>query len=99
MDILVKIEKLKNERNWSDYKLALEAGISYSTLASLKRRNAPPKIEILQQICDGFGITLAQFFLEDESIEILTDTEREVLNSYRKLPPKKQAALLNFMKN
>ncbi len=99
MNVIEKIEKLKNQRNWTDYTLALEAGISQSTFASIKQRNTPPKLEVLQQICEAFGLTLAQFFLEDEQIEVLNESEKELLTAYRALSKNKQIALLSFLKN
>ena len=92
-----KILRLCAERNWSTYALAQEADITHSTLNSCINRDTPPKIETLERICDAFGITLAQFFLEDEEIEIVSDKERELLNKFRKLPADRQDALLSFL--
>ena len=75
MDIIAKIEKLKSDRGWTDYELAQQAIVTQSTIASMKARNSPPKLETLQAICNAFGITLAQFFLEDEKIEVLSEQE------------------------
>ena len=97
MDIISKIEKLKNERGWSDYELAQQAMLTQSTLASMKLRNSPPKLETLQALCNAFNITLAQFFLEDEQVEILSEQEKSLLNGFRKLPPKKQKALIDLL--
>lgn len=94
MDVIKRINDLKTERNWSTNYLAMEAGITQSTLSSILNRNSPPKIETLQSICNAFGLTLSQFFLEDEKIEILNDTEREMLQLFRKLSPKQQKALI-----
>ncbi len=98
MDIVQEVERLRKERNWTVYELALESGVTQSTIASMLQRNTPPKIETLQQFCDAFGITLAQFFMEDEKIEILSEKEKELLTAYRRLPEKKQNALLSFIK-
>ena len=95
MDILGKIKVLQGERNWTDYKLAQAAEISQATLSAIFRRKNAPRIDTLQSICNGFGITLAQFFLEDESIEILSETEKEMLQAFRKLSHKQQRALID----
>ena len=94
MDILKKIRQLQWERDWSDYKLAQEAQISSNTLTSLFTRNSPPKVDTLQNICNAFGLTLAQFFLEDEKIDVLSDSEKEMLRLFRKLSHKQQLALI-----
>lgn len=97
MDIIDKIEKYKKQRGWSDYKLALESGIAQSTLATMKQRKTPLKVDALQSVCEAFGITLAQFFLEDEKTEILSEQERKLVENFRKLPSKKQAALMSLL--
>ncbi|MGN1040825.1 MAG: helix-turn-helix domain-containing protein [Candidatus Fimimonas sp.] len=97
MDINAKIEKLKNERGWSDYELSQQAMVTQSTIASMKARKSPPKLDTLQAICNAFGITLAQFFLEDEQVEVLSKQEKILLENFRKLPEKKQKALLDLL--
>ena len=85
MDIVKKINELRNDRKWSVNNLAMEAGLTQSTLSSMLSRNSPPRLDTLQAICGAFGITLAQFFLEDESIEMLSEIEMEMLDSYAQL--------------
>ena len=99
MNVIERIHQLRLERGWSVNNLAMEAGMTQSTLNSILSRNTPPKIETLQLICEAFGITLAQFFLEDEKVEILSAKEKEFLAAYRKLPENKQKALLNLIEN
>ena len=99
MDINKKIRDLCFQRGWSMYELAQETGITQSTLTSLMKRGNPPKIETLQCICEAFGITLAQFFMEDESLEILSKSEKELINHFRRLSESKQTALMDFLKN
>ena len=67
MNVIERIKQLKNDRGWTDYRLAMEAMIPQSTLASIYERNTPPKLDILDCLCHAFGITLAQFFQEDEA--------------------------------
>lgn len=95
MDILSKIRELQGSRGWTDYKLAQEADIPLATLSSLFQRNNPPKVDTLQCICKAFGLTLAQFFLEDEKIEVLSETEKDMLQVFRKLSPKQQKSLIS----
>ena len=97
MDINQKILKLCNERGWSIYNLSLETGITQSTLNSMFQRGNPPKIETLQCICIAFGITLSQFFLEEEQTELLTSKEQRLISLFRALPENKQNALLNLI--
>lgn len=93
MDINKKILAMCHERGWSLYVLAEQAGLTQSTLNSAFQRNTPPKIDTLSAICTAFGITLSQFFQEDEECEMLSAEEKALLAAYRRLPPDRQAAL------
>ena len=97
MDINKKIEELRFKKGWSIYELAQESGITQSTIASMINRGTPPKVETLRCICDAFGITLSQFFAEDEDVEYLTASERELLSAFRNMNDDKKAALLKFI--
>ena len=97
MDINKKINDLRFQRGWSLYELAQEMGITQSTLTSIMKRGNAPKIETLQRICDAFGITLAQFFMEDEQLEILSGEEKRLVSLFRKLPEEKQQALIELI--
>lgn len=98
MDINKKIEDLRFQRGWSMYELAQEAGISQSTLTSMIKRGNPPKIDTLVCICEAFGITLSQFFMEDEQLEVLSKNEQELISLFRKLPTNKKQALIQLLK-
>ncbi len=97
MNVIERIKKMKNERGWTDYKLASEAMIPQSTLASIYERNTPPKLDVLESICQAFGITLAQFFMEDEQMQLVSTQEKHLLDAYRKLPAKKRQLLLELL--
>ena len=61
--LLTKIQQLLNERNWSLYRLA--RGIQY-TLFLFKftvSQNNQPTVATLEKICNGFHISLSEFFL------------------------------------
>ena len=44
MDILDKITQFRLERNWSEYQLAEESGLTQSTISSWYRKNMLPYI-------------------------------------------------------
>ena len=93
-----KILKICEDRKWSLYTLAEKTDIPYSTLNSSINRDAPPKIDTLERICEAFGMTLAQFFAEEsESFEVLSEVERTLVHGFRKLPEEKQKALIELL--
>ena len=97
MNINKKIIDLCNERGWSIYELSLQTGITQSSLSSMLKRGNPPKIENLNTICEAFGITLSQFFLDGEQIEALSPKEMRLVSSFRKLSDDKQNALITLI--
>lgn len=82
MDVIDRIDRLMEERGWSEYKLANESGLSSSTIANIHRRHTIPSIPTLEQICDAFGITLAQFFADETSSVNLTEAQMELFEKW-----------------
>ena len=88
MDVIQKLNKLRLERNMSVYRLAELSGINQSTLANTFSRGTVPSIKHLELMCETLGITLTQFFTEDETPMTLTPSEIKLITNYRKLPEK-----------
>lgn len=85
--VLKRVTQLREERNWSLYRLAKEAGISYSTLSNTFHRNNVPSVSTLMRICEGFGITLAEFFDEEGTMpKQLTVSDQKLLLDWHRLP-------------
>lgn len=98
MDILERIKALRDERGWSNYRLAREAGISENSLNNLFRRNNLPTIPTLESICNGLGITLSQFFANSGEPVELSDSQREMLSTWDSLTAEQKETLLQFLK-
>ena len=99
MDILKRIVDLRTERNWTEYQLAERSGLTQSTISSWYSKNMLPTIPSLSKICDAFGITLSQFFLEDESkITTLSEQQLRLMYYAAKLNPEQYEALVAFLK-
>ena len=82
MDVIERIDELMKERDWSEYKLAIESELSSSTIANIHRRNTVPSIPTLEAICKAFGITLAQFFADETSTVQLTEEQIQFFNKW-----------------
>ncbi len=98
MDILERIKMLRDSRGWSNYRLAKEAKIPEGSLNNLFRLNNLPTIPTLEAICQGLGITLSQFFLEDGDAVVLNSEQREMLDTWNALNPEQKNALLDLLK-
>lgn len=100
MDIIARIKELRDSRGWSTNQLALEAELTQSTVSTLlTKANSLPSIDTLISLCNAFGITLAQFFMEQEQNELVSAQEKTLIEQYRKLPEKKKNAILALLED
>ena len=76
MNTVERLKQLLKERNWTEYRLAKEGGLSMSTLQNIYKRNTIPTIDTLERICTTFGITLSQFFAEGETVDLSPELKR-----------------------
>lgn len=61
--IINRIEELKKQRGWTQYKLSEESGVPQTTLISIKRkRSKDVGISNIWKICNGLGISVIEFF-------------------------------------
>ncbi len=98
MDILRKITELRLEKNWTEYELAERSELTQSTISSWYRKKLVPSIPSLEHICNAFGITLSQFFLEDECFsEQISQEQVEILKCWNRLTKAQQKKLADFL--
>ena len=98
MDVIKRIDTLMKEKNWSDYKLATKSGLSSSTIANIHRRNTVPSISTLEAICSAFGITLAQFFTEDNHTVQLNSDQQDLFQHWVSLTEYQNEVIYILMK-
>lgn len=97
MNVLHKIERMRMERNWSEYQLAEKAGLPQSTISSWYRKNILPTIPSLEKICNAFGITLSVLFAEEKDLVELSSTDKQFLEAIYRLDISQREALLQFL--
>ena len=97
MDAKERIKELMRERNWTEYRLAIASGLSQSTVANIFNRNTTPSVVTLEAICQGFGITLAQFFAEGDMVE-LTDEQKEMFSAWSTLTKEQKEVLYQLIR-
>lgn len=97
MTILEKIDKLRIEHGWSINNLAMEAMLTQSTLNNLYTRKAEPKLSTLRAICGAFGITLAEFFTDED--EKATNIDEEMQIRFSKLSETQKKAIVSLLRS
>lgn len=93
-----RINQLLNAKHMTQYELSKRAGITQSSLSNLMARGCTPKISTVEKICEGFGITLWQFFFEgDDYQELFSEEQRQILQEWETLSPKEKQLALNII--
>lgn len=95
MTIIEKIDMLRKERGWSVNYLAMEAGLTQSTLNNMYQRNAEPKLSTLRAICSAFGISLSEFFADEEPESEI----EEIKHRISLLDKEKRQAILTLLRD
>ena len=99
-DVLKRIQVLLEFKHWTLYKLAKEADLPYSSLNNIFHRKTCPTIITLEKICNGFQISLAEFFNFTENplrSDELTEEQQELINSYDSLSIKDKELLQVYL--
>lgn len=97
MDIHDRLNTLLQQSGMSRYRLAKICNISEETLTGIFTRGNTPTISTLEIICKGFGITLSQFFLENDMIE-MTPEMKEFYEEWRFLTDEQRELVVQVMK-
>lgn len=99
MDVNDKLRKMLNNRGWTEYKMSKYSGLSESTIGNIFSRNTVPSIATLESICKAFGITLSQFFADDDGELIeLNDELKELFNDWKTLSKEQKEAVSQLLK-
>ena len=96
-EIIVRIKNLCEVRSWTYYRLAKESGITYSTLSTLLNKSNTPSFSTLSKICDGFGISLSQFFSDDEMVATLAEEHKALLGQWDALSEDNRAKANSYI--
>lgn len=96
MNIHERLRQLLNARGWTEYRLSKNSGLSESTLSNIFKRNTMPSIATLEAICNGFGITLSQFFAEGDMVELTPDLQ-QLFDKWVSLTPDQKEAIYKMI--
>ena len=96
-DILGRIEQERLARGWSEYTLAENSGLTQSTISTWRRRNLQPNVASIEKVCSGLGISLSQFFQQEDAV-YLTPDQKDLLDLWSKLSPVQRDAVSNMIR-
>ena len=98
MDILKRINKMRLERNWSIYRLSIESDIPQSTLTNMFNRETLPSITTLSSICKAFGISLSEFFAEENLSNEYSSSDKKFLDMFNSASKEAREAILCLLR-
>lgn len=100
MDAKSRIEYLMKSKNISEYRLAKLSGLSQSTISNIFNRNTAPTIPTIEAICNGLGISMAQFFADNSKEEpvYLTQQQRELFDMWISLTAEQKEVVEKIIK-
>lgn len=96
-DVVDRIQELCRSRSWTYYRLAKASGIPYSTLSTMLRKTNVPSLPSLMKICDGFDITLSQFFANQDETALLTEDQKDCLSIWNNLDNTSKRLTMAYM--
>lgn len=99
MDTLERIRQFMDERGWTEYRMAKEAGLAQSTITNMFSRHTAPSVPTLEAICRGFGITLSQFFTESGKLVELDDEQFAMFQQWSKLTKHQKELIAELIAN
>ncbi len=92
MNVASRITYLREKRGLTTNKLANLAGVSQSHLREIELGMRNPTVETLSYFCDALGVTLEEFFREEDS-----GINPCLMSAISKLSDKEQIALADFL--
>lgn len=92
MDTKTRIKNLMKQKGVTEYKLSKLSGLSQSTISNIFNRNTEPTIPTLEAICNGLGISMAQFFFDESSemFVVLTKEQKAMFDKWLFLTSKQK---------
>lgn len=101
MDAKARIKQLMQIKNITEYRLAKLSGLSQSTISNIFVRNTAPTILTIEAICSRLGISMAQFFSEDNIEEpvYLTKEQKDFFNKWLSLYSEQKTVIEKLVKS
>jgi transcriptional regulator with XRE-family HTH domain len=94
-----RIKKLSHERKLTPYELAKRSGMPQSVIYNMFERGTMPKIDTLDKICGGLGVTMSDFFAFDSKPctgGYLSESDVELLEVGRQLSERNREHLMAY---
>ena len=99
MDVIDKINKLKDSLGYTTNSLATKSGITQSTLQAIMSRRNLPSIPTLEKICLALNTSLSEFFADDSNPPKNPPHIKELIKAAETLTPEQAKLITQLIKN
>lgn len=82
IDVGERLKQLMDERGLNMYTLAKRSNLSWNTIKNFYSRQTKPTITTISMLCDGLGMTVAQFFDVDGNTAHLTAKQQHLIDRW-----------------
>lgn len=96
MKIGARLKKYRISKGYTIYKLSKETDISQNHISAIENDKRQPTIDTLERLIAPMGISLAELFNTNESVSLLTNNERKLVENYRSMPNESAELLLGL---
>ena len=96
-EVTLRIDRMRQDKGWTVYKLAQESGVGAQTIYNWNATDTYPLFPALKQICDAFGVTVANFLADGNMVE-LTPDKKELNNDWDILDAEERVAVRSVIK-
>ena len=96
MEVGKKLQKLREEKKMSMYRLTQITGVSGHHIKGIENGTRQPTIETLNRLVSALGSSLSEIFNDDTECTYLNERERSLIENFRTLTNEKADALLNL---
>lgn len=87
MEVGKRLIGLREKHGIARNALAKKSGVALSFINSIERGDKEPTVHTLRRLCDSLGITLAEFFAEDNlALKTEPPEVRQIYNKVKNLP-------------
>lgn len=80
------------------YRLAQLSGVKQSTISNIMKKKTLPNLITLEKLCNGFEISLSQFFQEEDMCFTLTDYQKQLIDIWTALDREKRNVIKTILK-
>ncbi len=100
MNVSERLKYYMEQRGMTIYALAKASGLPWQTVKNLVNQMNNPTVATVEMICKGLGITVSQFFSDEEEMISLTAEQKHLLEQWNVISKDEKKVfgdLLNLM--